>query len=171
MKTKNFEKLYPALSNKERAILAFNFYTEKNDLEIRRVESSVSRKTYTCPDIEYQDWLDGMFHLSLLWGLHHWRLSSQLMSYLNIMGRHDDNLKAYQVRETAAKIFLIQAQLLALDKALLSLCEQHHFEAEAIFKMAMATPFEPINLDVLPDNKFYEEMSVNLSACFSFNHQ
>lgn len=161
---KDFAKLYDGLTDKEKASLAFGYLTETNALELERVGAAVSRKTYSCHNMEYWSWFDGFFHMAALWSLQRWKnyahmLEAYILTENAVRDEEYDKLKS-RIDET----LFWSSRLLALDKIIDGICEEHGFDAAAVRKLAGADTFTPFFGDTTPDAKYLKEMTEALSA-------
>src|SRR5574338_509983 len=162
MKQDRIAKLYERLTNKERAALAFRYMTDINELELERVAAAVPMKTYQCPDMEYQRWLDGFACMAALWAIEHWQTFSRKLAALgamHIMIARKEPEKAQAMIEAHEKW---ESRLLALDRALLAICEEHGLDPDAVRRMAGADPFTPLYA-LEPDAEYQETMQASLS--------
>lgn len=158
MKLDQISKIYEGLSNKERAALSFRFIMDANDLELTRVADTVEFKSYRCHDAEYRCWVQGFFTLASLWGLIHWQQHSSLMAtvalrYATIVGDTESDLN-----EINARVVFYRRRLIALDGALLNVCEKHSLDHHAIMKYAEAEPSAETHGELLPDMEYQDEM-------------
>ena len=164
MKLDQISKIYEGLTNKERAALSFRYIMDANDLELTRVTDTVEFKSYRCHDIEYRCWVQGFFTLASLWGLIHWQQHSSLMAtialrYATIVDNTESDLD-----EVNARMVFYKRRLIALDGALLKVCEEHSLDHHAIMKYAGAEPSAENYGELLPDMEYQDEMVSSLSV-------
>lgn len=162
MKQDRIAKLYEGLTNKERAALAFRYMTDTNKLELERVAAAVPMKIYKCPDMEYKRWLNGFADMAALWAILHWQTYSQKLAalgtlYLMIVRKERDKIQAMMDEHEKW-----ESRLLALDRALLAICEEHGIDPDAVRRMAGADPFDPVYA-LEPDAEYRSTMQANLS--------
>ncbi len=169
MKQDRIAKLYEGLTNKERAALAFRYMTDTNELELERVASAVPMKIYKCRDMEYQGWLNGFADMAALWAIEHWQTYSRMLAalvalHLTIACKKLDHKELdkdeIQAMMDAHKKW--ESHLLALDRALLAICEEHGIDPDAVRRMAGADPFDPVYA-LEPDAEYQSTMQANLS--------
>jgi hypothetical protein len=155
-------KAYKGLTVDQLATLAFHYMTDANELEFERVASSVQRKTYTFPDVEYQARLDAFSHFSACWAIEHWRLrcrKAELLGGALAASRRGDSEKAdalIDAHEHAEK------SLLALDDVLAEICKESGISPDDVRKMAGTTVFVPMRENTVPD----ADMAAILQAGF-----
>lgn len=162
MKQDRIAKLYEGLTNKERAALAFRYMTDTNELELERVAAAVPMKTYECPDMEYQRWLNGFGDMAALWAIEHWQTYSRKLAALwalHLMIARKELDKVQAMMEAHEKW---ESHLLALDRALVAICEEHGIDPDAVRRMAGADPFDPLYA-LEPDVEYQATMQANLS--------
>jgi hypothetical protein len=161
MKQDRITKLYGKLTNKERAALAFHHLTNVNEAELERVVATVPRETYECLDMEYRRWLNGFFDMGALWAIEHWRSYSRKLAALGelfLMARKEPD-KVQDMWDTHEEC---ESYLLALDRALLTVCEEHGIDPDAVRRMAGADPFVPM-FAMEPSAEHQATMRKNLS--------
>lgn len=161
MKESRINKMYEKLTNKERAVLAFRYLSDANELELKRVEGSVPIKTYDCPDVEYQFWFDGFFNMAALWSIEHWKVYSRSLTALVALHLMDNQLDKVKSMLDAHAIW--ESRLLALDCALLSVCEEHGIDPDAVRRLAGTEVFSPMSADLKPDAEYQVAMRANMA--------
>lgn len=154
-------KMYDGLTNKERAALAFHYLTDANELELKRVEASVPVKLYRCPDLDYLDWLDSFFNMAALWAIEHWQMYSRSLTALVALHINCDNLeKEKSIIEVHA---IWESRLLALDCALLVVCDEHGIDPNRVRRLAGTKAFSPMSARTKPDADYQADMQVCLA--------
>ncbi len=162
MKQDRIAKLYEGLTNKERAALAFRYLTEANALEVERVAAAVPLKVYKCRDMEFRRWLDAFTDMAALWSIEHWQTYSRKLAAqveLHVMFANKEKGKVRVMIEAHEKW---ESHLLALDRALLAICQEHGIDPDAVRRMAGADPFDPMYA-LEPDAEYQATMQANLS--------
>ena len=162
MKQDRIANLYEGLTNKELAALAFCYMTDTNELELERVAAAVPMKIYKCPDIEYQRWLNGFAAMAALWAIEYWQNYSRFLAalvalHLMIASKAWDRMQA--MMDVPVKW---ESHLLALDRALLVICEEHGIDPDAVRRMAGADPFDTVYA-LEPNAEYQATMQANLS--------
>lgn len=155
-------KLYEGLTNKERAALAFRYLIDTNELELERVSAAVPMKTYKCPDMEYRLWLGSFFDMAAMWAIEHWQTVSRMLNALvtlHVMIACKELDKVPPMLDAVEKW---ESNLLALDRALLAICEEHGIDPDAVRRLAGAVPFEPVRA-LEPNAEYQATMQTNLS--------
>jgi len=156
-------KAYRGLNADQLAALAFHYMTDTNKLEFERVSSAVPVKTYTCPDVDYLARLDNFTRFSAFWAIEHWRLrcrkAEMLAAALAGLRRGDDEktdalIEAHEQAEN---------YLLALDAALVAICQGKGIDPADVRKMAGAAPFKPMRGDIEADAEYQTDMQANLA--------
>ena len=162
MKQDRIAKLYEGLTNKERAALAFHYMTDTNELELERVAAAVPMKLYECPDMEYQRWLNGFADMAALWAIEHWQTYSRRLAALGALHLMIARKELGKVQAMMDAHEKWESHLLALDRALLTICEEHGIDPDAVRRMAGADPFDPVYA-LEPDAEYQATMQANLS--------
>jgi hypothetical protein len=163
MKTDRVTKMYDKLTNKERAVLAFRYMLDMNETEIERIEATVPHHTYRGMDLEYQSWRHVLVSLAFMWAIEYWqfyvRKVAAIAAALRIAGRGEPE-------EEEARFDMVahwSARLVALDRALDAVCEEHGFDAECIRKLAGAGTLPPLLDDIASDEDFQAEVTAQFS--------
>ncbi len=157
-------KAYRGLSADQSAALAFHYISEGNELEFKRLGDAVPRKDYNCPDVAYQARLDGFTRFAACWAIEHWRLRTRKAEMLGAalvalrrgkdFEKTDDLLYAHERAESC---------LLALDRALSAICDEHGLNPEDVRKLAGTNAFKPMRPCVTAD----EEMQAAMKCAFA----
>jgi len=163
MKSDRITKMYEGLSNKELALLSFQYLSEMNELECERVAGAVPVKSYICREVEYRQWLDGFFNLSAQFGIEHWRtkyrnLASTMALRFALEANDIDKINSMLDAHS-----LCETRLLALDHALVAVCDEHGIDANSVRRLAGVEPFAPMHADLKPDAAYQTEMQINLT--------
>lgn len=162
MKRDRIAKLYEGLTNKERAVLAFHYMTDINELELERVAAAVPMKTYECSDMEYRQWLNSLADMAALWAIEHWKTYSSKLAALGALHLMIARNELDEVQAMMDAHEKWESHLLALDCALLAICEEHGVDPAAVRRMAGANPFDPVSA-LEPDAEYQATMQTNLS--------
>lgn len=163
MKHDRITKLYEGLNNRERAALSLSYLIGGDELELGRVIAAVPVKTYRCLDFEYRQWLDSFFSLASLWTGEHWRTRTRLMAALAAFHIHHARKEADKVADMLMLFERLESRLLALDRALLAICQEHGIDPEAVREYAGAEPFVPCYGERKLDVEYQEIIQVNLT--------
>jgi hypothetical protein len=146
MKTDAITKAYAALTNQERAALAFIHLCRCDELELTRVAASVPRITYTGPAIDYSECFDRLFAAASWWALEHWKAVARCTAARggwHIMeGKNKATMEAF--------LFAVESwesRLMALEIALDEVGAEHGLDPEAVHKLAGCERFEPIFIE------------------------
>jgi len=167
MKTDRITKMYDHLTNKERAMLAFRYMTEMNEVELDRIEATVPRHTYQCLDLDYQSWLGLLFHFASAWAIDYWQTYVKKVAATAValdLSRRGGELE--QVEASFEKLGEWEAQLVALDRALEAVCAEHGFDADSVRRWAGVGTFAPPHGNTEPDARLQAEMNEILSTFF-----
>ena len=81
MKPHQINKLYSKLTPHEQATLVFEAITRKNENEADLILDSVKVKTYSMPNLDYQQRMQGLSNLSGVYGKVFWKTLFLLSSY------------------------------------------------------------------------------------------
>jgi hypothetical protein len=163
LKQDRITKLYANLDNKQRATLAFRYLTDVNKLELKRVVDSVPSATYIGPDIEYRRCLDGIFDMASLWALLHWQVMAhfyRLRWAILVHVRYGENEEAKMITE---KLQHTEARVMALENAMVAVCDYHGIDPDAVRKLAQAEPFVPTLPDQVPDANYQANIQAALT--------
>ncbi len=148
MKQDRIAKAYEGLNNKELATLAFHYLTNTNQVEMARVGDAVPKKLYKCKDAEFVRWYECFFDMAGLWSIEHWRAYALM-------------LEARVEMEGKEKLGRMESRLLAVDAAMLAVCEEHGIDPEGLQRMAGDCVFTATSKDMMPDADHQAEMYVN----------
>lgn len=167
MKPDRITKLYEGLTNKERAALAFCCLTENNKVELDRITARVPRATYVCLDLEYRTWIETFYHLARLWAIEHWQIYARKLAEIALAQHH---LKRGELAETESYLQLVEyreRQLLALDRAMEAVCQEHGFDMDSVRRIAGTAPFVPVHANTAPDAEFQADIERSFSEVLS----
>jgi hypothetical protein len=159
MKQDRVAKMYEGLNSKEQALLAFNYLTENNELEIKRIGDAVPTHKYVCKDAEFMSWFDKIFNFAAYWSTEHWKAYAYLMeTRFNIQVAL--NKKNHDEVKRLLDVFgKMEARLLAVDAAMLAVCEDHDIDADGFRRMAGCDTFSNDGLE--PDADYLAELLTN----------
>ncbi len=163
MRQDRISKMYEGLSNKELAILSFQYMTDMNELESERVAGAVPVKSYICRDVEYRRWLDGLFNMSAQFAIEHWRTNYRNLAStmsLRFAFEANDIDKVISMLEVHS---ICETRLLALDHALEAVCNEHGIDANSVRRLAGVEPFAPMCANLKPNQEYQAEMQINLA--------
>ena len=168
MKQCRITKLYEGLSNKELAALSFHYMAAANELEIERVSAAVPVKTYDCRDVEYQQWVNSFYSVATYWSIEYWKLQAgklaAIVSLHITLGRGET-----EKVETIIEVHEgWESRLLALDRALLLVCDEHGIDPKAVRQIAGAEEFHPISTAIVPNNDYQAYMQANFARILRF---
>lgn len=164
MKPDRIAKMYENLNSKEKALLCFHYSTVGNTTEADRIAAMVPWRTYKMREAEFLDWLQAVHCVAEFWGWQHWRLQAKRLAALGgmqIMLQRND-LKQIEAFTEAFEQW--EAQLLALDAALDSVCRQHGINAHSIRAVSGGGSFRALNTFSAPDPEYLEEIESGLLA-------
>lgn len=129
---KRVNALYATLTNKERALLAFQSIMEGDKEEAQRIAASVPLKRYVCADVEYERWYDAIWALADAYAIEYWRLTTQTYR----CAQQAQYLEARNDREGAERVSqgFVEAyeSLSALNCALDAVCAKYGLDIERI---------------------------------------
>ncbi|GHU20018.1 hypothetical protein FACS189475_08230 [Betaproteobacteria bacterium] len=155
MKQDAVTKMYEGLTGKERAVLSFHYLTRQDELESERIGHS---------GYEFQRWINSIADMAALFGLTHWRLmagkfENQWCLKVALSNKKDAS-KAFAMMNNLKEI---EGCLMALDAALLAVCQEHGIDPDDVRRMAeQAEPFVS-NIESKLDEEFLEKWKTNLS--------
>ena len=154
--TKRSTKLYNGLSNKQKAVLAFQHITQLNTDEVPIISGSVERKHYSQRDKEYTDWIETFYSVASLWSITYWQQKYQEATCLVLVAEQDTDQAISRYRE-------VEARITALHYALQEFCNTHGLDAQSVYKFAGAE--KPNLADKLYDEFYLAEWVENLNNC------
>ncbi len=154
MKQDSITKMYAHLSGQEQARLSFQYAMEGNELETVRILASVRQRDYSCPDVEYQRCVDGFTRFASTWAIEHWQTYSAKQTCLIQMRVLLDQGAVEQAKEMIGQHQLWESRLLALDQALLSICDELKISPEAVRRFAGAGVYMPQDATVVADTEY-----------------
>ena len=152
-------KLYAGLNDKERAVLAFTYRTQRNKLEVARIESAMAEQSFIGLPYAYRRVTCNLQSLALLYGIEHWRrvalcLTMQAGTMALI---HDEDPTAYLPLKKSFEC--AEEALKALEVALDAICLSHGLDGGQVRAMT-GRQFYQVLPDTLPneeDLKFLSE--------------
>jgi hypothetical protein len=161
MKVDRIAKAYEGLNNKELANLAFHYITNTNQVEMGRIADAVPRKTYKCKDAEFVRWYESFFDMAAFWSIEHWKAYGRMMEArveFLIMLKN----KIYDEAQLLLEVFRrMESRLLAVDAAMLTVCEEHGIDADGVQRLAGGYVFTATSADMIPDADCQAEMHAN----------
>ena len=170
MKNNTITKLYADLTYKEKAALTFKYFTEQNEVEIDRIQSSVLVQSYILKSLNFEfiEHRDALFNLAIIYGLEYWQKFSGLgWGFLGLRSA----LKNENSEESAFLLKVIQkteGQLLALDAALEKVCEENAFDAAVVRKfMGIEGIYETIGSDPVLDLEYQAKKEAGFRSMMS----
>jgi hypothetical protein len=147
MKTDAIIKAYAALTNQERAALAFVHLCRDDELELTRVADSVPRVTYTGPALEYRERFDRLFTVASWWAIEHWKAFARLLAARGGWMASEDLKDKAAVTKFRLAAETWESRLLALEIALNEVGAEHGLDPEAVHKLAGCERFTPIFIE------------------------
>lgn len=134
MNLNRIARLYDALTNRERAALAFDSLVEGNEEELENIKASIPRQTITGPVLEYSKWFDAFWNVSSYVAIEYWRikaLTHQAFCGYYILSRRDE----FEKSEIKFEEFISgHRSVLALNNALDLVCTKYGLNPEAVRK-------------------------------------
>jgi len=140
MRKDDITKMYEGLNSKERALLAFRYLTDTNELEYKRLIDTAPRKNYVCADHEFQDAFGNIFDMAAYWGIEYWKAC-----FLREMAVNEDMMGGARNWD---------ARVMGLDEALKAVCERHSIHLDAARRVSGAIEFHPMFEGTEPDAEF-----------------
>lgn len=122
MNADKITKLYPGLTDKERAVLAFAYLIHGDHAEHARV--AAHRSSW-----EFRSWSIGLQNLALFWGLEHWRNRCIMLACATAARATADESG---IDDLLAKAGARDRHLQALDQALIEVCTEHNIDETAV---------------------------------------
>ena len=148
MKRQQVNKLYNKLTSHEQAALVFEAIIKKNENEADLIFDSVMMRTYSIPDLDYQQRLQGFLNLSSVYGMFFWKALFVLSTLTTRTHFSKDNLP-----ETIKQYI---KKFNSIDVALTAICEQLNIDVSTIKQLAECNDFHPTLGDEV-DNQFIEQ--------------
>lgn len=122
-------KLYAGLTDKERAVLAYSYIAKQNDIEHRRIESTMQMQNFVGLPLEYRREIDNLNYLALLYAMEYWKQVA--LAQLFFIGTHallqSEDPEAY--RPMVERFEREEGRLLSLEQAFDAVCTEHGFDA------------------------------------------
>lgn len=161
MKKDRITKAYEGLNNKELATIAFHYLANINQVEMGRVGDAVASKTYKCKDAEFMRFYEGIFDMASLWSIEHWKAYARMLEVrvellIELKGNSKD-----EVMPLVEEFGRMEACLLAVDAAMLAVCEEHSIDADGVQRMAGDTVTTATSEGMVADADHQAEMHMN----------
>lgn len=168
MQKDRISKAYEGLNNKQLATLAFHYLTNTNMAEMSRVGDAVPSRLYSRKDAEFMRFYESLFDVSALWAIEHWKayahmIEVQLELHLEIKAGNNPS----EVKRLAEKSGRMESRLLAIDAAILRVCNENYLDIRDISKVSASTLFTPSSDDMVADADYKTEMYNNFSRLLS----
>lgn len=131
----NLTKIYSNLTDKEKASLAFSYVTQGDIAEHARIVSTVPKQSFTGLALEFRHWTENIEVLALLWAVEHWRTYSILLTARGGIATARD-LCTPEFQQLIEHEADLSRRLIALDRVLADLCEEHRIDEASIRRFA-----------------------------------
>lgn len=156
MKRQQVNKLYSQLTPNEQAALVFEATIRQDESEADLILNSVKLRSYSMPDLDYQQRMQGLSNLSGVYGKVFWK-ALFLLSSLKWIHPESDVLP--QAIKQHIKRFN------SIDVALTSICEQLNISVSTIKQLAECSTFYPDFGDEIDDQlvEEYRELFANIA--------
>jgi predicted ribosome quality control (RQC) complex YloA/Tae2 family protein len=148
MKQQQVNKLYNKLTPNEQAALVFEAAIRKDEKEADLILDSVKMRTYSMPNLDYQQRITGLNCLSGVYGIAYWKALCQLSLVVSVY--QDD---AVSINESAQRYV---NKLCSMDAALEVVCRELKVDSSVIKKFAECDDYHP-NFDRNLDEQLVEQ--------------
>ena len=148
MKRQQVNKLYNKLTPHEQAALVFEAIIKKNEKEADLISDLVMMRTYSIPDLDYQQRLQGFTNLSSVYGMFFWK-ALFVLSTLTTRAHFSKNNLPETIKQHIKKFN-------SIDVALTAICERLNIDVSTIKQLAECNDFDP-DLGDEVDNQFVEQ--------------
>ena len=144
-------KLYAGLTDKEKAVIAFTYRAQRNDLETARIESAMAEQSFIGLPYGYRRMTGNLQDLALVYATEYWRhvaLCQAMMAGTMALIR-DDDPEAY--KPVAQRFKAAESALLAIEQAFDDVCLEHGLD-QATMRTISGERFYEIANDVKPND-------------------
>lgn len=145
-------KLYAGLTDTERGKIAYAYLLQGNDLERKRIESTMPEQYFVGLPMAYRRMHVDLTNLTLIYAVAYWQQVALCQAYMSgVMALlKDDDPEAYQPLVTCLKA--AEAVLLAIEQAFDSVCAEHGLDRDLMRGMAGKRFYECASSDLQPDD-------------------
>lgn len=145
-------KLYAGLTDAERGKMAYAYLLHGNDLERKRIESTLPEQYFIGLPWGYRRVQTDLTHLTLLYAVAYWRQVSQCQAFMaSAMALlHDDDPEAHL--PMVERLKAAEAVLLAIDHAFDDVCSEHGLDRDLMRGMAGKRFYTVATPDLQPDD-------------------
>lgn len=140
---------------KDKALIAFHHIANGEGEKVEAIQSTIGMKDYTCIDFDFTSPLSCAIVFSSVWGVEYWKNSAIKTASDNrylvdkLVGAEIPSLEAL-----AAEQLLFEGRAMAIDEALLSICQIYGFYPDDVRKLVGAAKHERINPEAKPDEMY-----------------
>jgi hypothetical protein len=154
-------RAYEGLTMPQRIALAFHHLADDNELEVLRLRDTIPRQSFGSPMRTLEHGIERWRAIAAYFGVMHWRLRS-LCNEARFAAHVAMNPDLPKVPPDAPYDLLmraaaIEAQIMALDRALDMVCAEHGLDPADIRKVNAITHHRPLMPSCLPDTAFVNE--------------
>lgn len=152
--TDSLIKLYAGLTDTERGKMAYAYLLQGNDLERKRIESTMPEQPFVGLPMAYRRMHVDLTNLTLNYAVAYWQQVALCQAFMSgLMTRlHDDDPEAYKPLLTRFKA--AEAVLLAIEQAFDSVCAEHGLDRDLMRGMAGKRFYECASSDLEPDDAY-----------------
>ncbi len=164
MKNDHITKLYTALTDKERATLAFTYRTQHNAIEQGRIEAAMPMQNFVGLPLEYRSWAYNLQNLSLLYAIEYWRqvsLAQAMMGGVTATLHQTDDPSEW--KPMISHFEAAEARLLSLELAFDAVCMEHGLDSDTMRGMAGNQFYQVVHHDLTPDADFMAGVRASFS--------
>ncbi len=145
-------KLYAELTDQERGKLAYTYLTQGNELELKRIESTMPEQCFVGLPLAYRRMHVDLTHLTLIYAVAYWKQVALCQAYMSgsmAQIRYDDP-EAY--KPMAQRFEAAERRLLAIEQGFDDVCAEHGLDAAVMRFMAGAQFYTIAMPDLKPDD-------------------
>jgi len=156
-------RAYEGLTMPERVALAFHFHAHDNELEVLRLRDAIPKSAVR----HVQTLANGIERwrsIAAFFAINHWRLrtlvnEARLASHMAL--NHPDSKKVPQDAPVVLveHAFEVEAKVVALDRALDSVCSENGIDPTDIRHVSATEPYRSLVPTLEPDAAFEREMT------------
>lgn len=139
-------------------MLAFNYITKQNDIEPRRIESTMTMQNFVGLPLEYRRQKSNLNYLALFYAMAHWQQVAQCLAMMcgTMALLRDDDPEAYQ--PMAERFEREEARLMSLEQVFDEACKAHGLDHDVMRFMAGSRFYEIATPGLTPDEDYQSKM-------------
>lgn len=150
--TDTLTKLYAGLSDEERGKLAYAYMVQGNDLEMKRIASTMPEQYFVGLPYGYRRMFHSLTNLMMSYAVAYWQQVSKCQAFMSATMSliHDDDPKAYLPMKQ--RLQAAETVLLAIEQAFDDVCLDHGLDRDLMRGMAGHRFYEAAMPALKPDD-------------------